>query len=72
MEGFIKLLTPGVLWVVFALVGAFAVLITITLSYHWKEYATDSHRSVRFFRAYIVVLVVLMGTMATSILLYGS
>ena len=72
MGVFIEFLSPGVLWIVFALVGVFASVITITLSYHWKEYAIDAHKSMRFFRAYTVVLIALMGTMAISILLYGS
>ena len=72
MEVFIELLTPGVLWIIFALLAAFLTVVTVTLSYHWKEYAVDSRKSTRFFRAYVVVLVALMGTMAISILLYGS
>lgn len=72
MEIFIQYLTPGVLWIIFGLLASFVTLITVTLSYHWKEYATDSRKSVRFFGAYMVVLLVLMGVMAISILLYGS
>jgi len=72
MEVFINFLSPGVLWIVFALLGVLMAIITVTLSYHWKEYAVDSRKSIRFFRAYMAVLVVLMGTMAISIWLYGS
>lgn len=72
MEVFIKLLTPGVLWGVFALAAAFTVLVAVTLSYHWREYSTDARRSVRFMRAYLGVAIVLMGVMGASILLYGS
>ncbi|MCR4260751.1 MAG: hypothetical protein NUV96_00185 [Candidatus Colwellbacteria bacterium] len=72
MELFDKVLTPGVLWIVFVLIGAFVTIITVTLSYHWREYSVDARKSVRFFRAYVVVLAVLLGTMAISIYLYDS
>ena len=72
MDVFIKFLSPGVLWIIFALLSVFMVVVTVTLSYHWREYSVDARKSVRFFRAYGVVLATLMGTMAISIWLYGS
>lgn len=71
-ELFLQFLTPEALWMVFGFVCLFAVFVSITLSYHWREYSTDSRRSVRFFRGYMIVLLALLGTMAVNIFLYGS
>ena len=72
MELFTQLVSPGVLWIVFVLIGAFVTIITVTLSYHWREYSVDARKSIRFFRAYIVVMAILMSIMAISIYLYDS
>ena len=72
MEVLTELLSPGVLWIIFALLSGFIVIVAITLSYHWREYSIDSRKQVRFFGAYMVVLLVLLGVMAISIFLYGS
>ncbi len=71
MEIILRYLTPGVLWVVFLLVVAFVTLIGITLSYHWKEYSTDVHRTKRFFNVYMAVTGIFLGVMAISIVLYS-
>lgn len=72
MELFIELLSPGILWILFALLSAFILVVTVTLSYHWKEYSVDSQKRIRFFGAYLLVLLVLLGVMAISIWLYGT
>jgi len=72
MELFTQLVSPEVLWIVFVLIGAFVTIITVTLSYHWREYSVDARKSIRFFRAYIVVMAILMSIMAISIYLYDS
>jgi len=71
MEILLEFLTPGVLWVVFLLVAVFITLVGIMLSYHWKEYSTDAHKSGKFFRLYIFITALFLGIMAISIMLYG-
>ncbi|MEX2054432.1 MAG: hypothetical protein WD883_02740 [Candidatus Colwellbacteria bacterium] len=71
MELILGYITPGVLWVIFLLMMSFVVFVGITLSYHWKEYAIDSHKTRRFLTIYTLMTGFFLGLMAISIFLYS-
>ena len=71
-EIIINLLSPGLLFGLFAVAVLFNVIVGVALSYHWREYSMDSHRSKQVYKTYVFVSVVLLGAMLVGILLYTS
>ncbi|MBU2101528.1 hypothetical protein KKH05_02315 [Patescibacteria group bacterium] len=63
-------LAPGFLWMGAIFVLAFTTLISLTLSYHWKEYSIDSKTSAKMFKGYLVVAGILVVAMILSLILY--
>ncbi|MDD5710645.1 MAG: hypothetical protein PHV43_00885 [Candidatus Colwellbacteria bacterium] len=61
---------PGVLWVVFFVVMLFTVAVAVALSYHWREYAVDSHKNDLMFRGYLIVAGIFAFIMLMAILFY--
>lgn len=69
-ELLVNLFSPGVLFLLFGLAVAFAVVVGVALSFHWKEYSTDAHKTGQFYKAYVFVSVILLGAMLLTIVLY--
>ena len=63
-------LAPGLLWMGAVLVIAFTTLISLALSYHWKEYSIDSKTSAKMFKGYLMVTGILIIAMILSLILY--
>jgi hypothetical protein len=70
LTDFVDKLAPGVLWVVLVVVILFTAAAAMALSYHWREYAVDAHKSNLMFRGYLAVAGILTLIMIMAVLLY--
>ena len=70
MLEFMNSLHPIFLWMIFAVVAGFCTVVGIVLSFHWREYAIDSHKTMHMMKLYLIVSITLGLIMLISALLY--
>ena len=70
MLEFLDSIHPVILWVVFVTVSGFVSVVGLVLSFHWREYAIDSHKSMNMMKLYVGVVGILGAIMLITALLY--
>lgn len=62
---------PIVLWVIYAIVVLIFVVVSVAITYHWKNYNVDSAMVGRLKKAYFLVSGAFLLAMAMSAIFYS-
>lgn len=71
-DGLMDVMTPTVVWTIFAVALIAFVAISIALTYHWKNYTLDSKSPKRIIRFYFLVSLGFILLMTVGVIAYTT